>query len=410
MLIVLIGWAVRMVAEAGSLLSSILVPTALSILFAGLLMPLQVLFNHRLRLPRSLAAALTVLVAIGAVAALLWVSGAQLAAGMDDIVGVFQGQLEDLRGWVVSTLPIGREQLNEAINQAQQWLTDNQASLAQGALGYGVTAAQVVIAGILALVATFFFLAQGDRIASGLLTLLPKDHRRRLWEAGRRGWVTLSTYCRTQVIVAAVDAIGIGAGAFFMGLPFVVPIMVITFVLCFIPFVGAIVSGAIAVLIALAFKGITAALVILAICVAVQQIESNVLAPLLMGKAVNVHPLLILLSVAGATYIFGLVGALFMVPVIATIKSIVLYLNDLDPFPMLAEGGSALTDSPKKLMGDQAEIKNPPRLGDASPTWLAEEAEAEADAAEQAAQDHASPGGAGTPDRPGGERLQAPSS
>lgn len=381
-LIVLVGWTVRTLAEAGALVSSILVPTMLSILFAGLLMPLQVLLNHTLRLPRSVAAGLTLLLSLGAVGGLLWVAGAQLAAGLEDIVTVFQGQLEALRSWALQTLPIGRDQLNAAISQAQAWLASNQASLAQGALGAGVTAAGVMVSGVLALVATFFFLAQGDRIASGLLALLPKDWRRTLWEAGRRGWVTLGTYCRTQLVVAAVDALGIGLGAFLLGLPFVIPVIAITFVLCFIPFVGAIVSGALVVAIALAFDGLTPALIMLAIVIAVQQIESNVLSPLLMGKAVDVHPLLILLSVAGATYIFGLVGALFMVPVIATIKSILLYLHGADPFPVLDSGGSALTDSPRRLMGDRQEIRNPPRIGEASPAWLEDEIEADAAAAD----------------------------
>lgn len=101
----------------------------------------------------------------------------------------------------------------------------------------------------------------------------------------------------------------------------------------------------------------------LAICIAVQQLESNVLSPFLMGKAVDVHPLVILLSVAAGTYVFGFVGALFMVPVIATVRSMAVYVNGVDPFPVLGNGGSALTDPPKKLMGSAPTSRTPAPRG-----------------------------------------------
>lgn len=255
LVVILIGGAIRTIAEGGALVAQVLVPTMLSVLFAALLMPLQVLLNHRLRVPRMLAAALTLLTAIGAVGGLMWLAGAQLAQGMDDITTVFTGQLEELRRWVLGNLPIGSEELNEAITQMQGWIMDNQSSIAQGALGVGFGAFGFFVSTILALVPALFFLAQGDRIAAALVVLLPRGWQRRAWEASRRGWVTLTTYCRTQLVVAAVDAVGIGLGAVVLGLPFVLPVVAITFVLCFIPFVGAIVSGALVVAIALAFEG-----------------------------------------------------------------------------------------------------------------------------------------------------------
>ncbi|MDO5535301.1 MAG: AI-2E family transporter [Propionibacteriaceae bacterium] len=386
-LIIAVGWALRTLADAGSLLGAVLVPVALSVLLTALLMPLQVLLNHKLGLPRALGGALTIVTALGAVLGVLWVAGAQLAAGLGEIVEVFRGQLDEARRWLVTETPFGAEQIDDVIVQAQAWLDDNRMGLAQGALGAGAGAAGFFVSVILALVATVFFLTQGDRIWAALVVLLPSRWHRDVYEASRRGWVTLSTYCRTQLLVSAVDAVGIGLGAFALGVPFVIPIMGITFVLCFIPFVGAIVSGAVAVAMALAFQGPGVALLMLLVVVLVQQVESNVLSPLLMGRAVDVHPLLILLSVAAATYVFGLVGALFAVPAIATVKSMVLYLNDADPFPGLATGGRALTTSPKALIGDREDVANPRRIGDASPRWLVREqaqAEREAAQAEQA--------------------------
>ena len=177
-----------------------------------------------------------------------------------------------------------------------------------------------------------------------------------------------------------MDAAGIGLGAFLLGVPFVIPIIAITFILCFIPFVGAVVSSAVAVAMALAFQGPGVALLMLLVCILVQQLEATVLSPILMGKAVDVHPLLILLSVTGATYVLGLVGALFVVPVIATIKSMALYLNGSDPFPGLGKGGRALLTPPKTLIGPREPVRNPRRIGDATPRWLVEE-QAEQEAA-----------------------------
>lgn len=379
-LVIAVGWALRTLTDAGSLLGAVLVPVALSVLLTGLLMPVQVLLNHKLKLPRSLGAGLTIVAALAGIIGVLWVAGAQLASGMGEIVVVFGEQLRRARDWILANTPLDAGQVDHLADQATAWLEANQAGLAQGALGAGVGAAGFLVSTVLALVATFFFLAQGDRIAAALIVLLPERLHRQAWQASRRGWVTLGTYCRTQLLVAAVDAVGIGLGALVLGVPFVIPIMAITFVLCFIPFVGAIVSGAVAVAMALAFQGPGVALLMLVVCIVVQQVESNVLSPILMGKAVDVHPLLILLSVAAATYVLGLVGALFVVPVVATIKSMLLYVNGSDPFPGLAQGGRALTTPPKTLVGPREPVRSPRRIGDATPRWLVEE-QAEQEAA-----------------------------
>lgn len=379
-LIIAVGLALRTLADAGYLLGAILVPVALSVLFTGLLMPLQVLLNHKLKLPRSLGALLTVLIAFAVVVGALWIAGTQLAGGMGEIVDVFGAQLAQLRDLAIAATPLTEAQVDDLVGQATTWLQENQSGIAQGALGAGVGVAGFLVSAVLAMVATFFFLAQGDRIAAALVVLLPEHLHREAWQAARRGWVTLSTYCRTQLLVAAVDAAGIGLGALLLGVPFVIPIIAITFILCFIPFVGAVVSSAVAVAMALAFQGPGVALLMLLVCILVQQLEANVLSPILMGKAVDVHPLLILLSVAGATYILGLVGALFVVPVIATIKSMVLYLNGSDPFPGLGKGGRALLTPPKTLIGPREPVRNPRRIGDATPRWLVEE-QAEQEAA-----------------------------
>lgn len=369
--IVAVGMAGQILSQSASLVRPVLIPTAIAVLLTGLLMPLQVVFNHRLRIPRSLSALLTLLIAVGAVTALMWVAGAQLASGVRQLLEVATLELSQIHTWIEdSPLPISGEQASQVMDEIEIWLNENQGRLAQEATDIGASAASILVGTILCLVGTFFFLSQGDRIATWFIRLLPRSWRERTFQASRRGWVSIGTYTKTQVIVAFVDAVGIGIGAAILGLPFVLPLIAITFILCFIPIIGAVLSGAIAVLIAMTFEGFTAAIIMLIIVLAVQQLESNILSPVLMGKAVNVHPIGVLLGVATGTYLFGLVGALFAVPLLATINSMTSYLSGNDPFPGLTQGRSALTDSAKRLVGDQGKMRIPGRIGQATPDWV----------------------------------------
>lgn len=374
--IILVGVAAFVLGQVIGLASNIIIPAALATLVVGLLMPLQVFFNHRLGLNRHLAAGATLLVSTAAVGGLLWYAGDQIVRGVAELVDTTAIEIDSIREWVEdSALPVGGSQIDEGLEQLQGWLAGRSGDLAAGALGLGYTAGSFLLAAFLTAVATFLLLAQGDRIFSWLVALLPKPQRRPVFESGRRGWVTVGTYARMQVVIAAADAIGIGLGAWILGLPFVIPIVALTFLLCFVPIVGAVISGAVVVLVALAFEGFWTAVIMLVIVLAVQQLESDVLSPVLMGKAVDVHPLAVLLGVAGAVYTLGLVGALFAVPVLALINTVGKYLTGRDPFPVLDSGGSALTDPPRKLVGDKEKRSLPKKLGDATPRWLAEERE-----------------------------------
>jgi predicted PurR-regulated permease PerM len=149
--------------------------------------------------------------------------------------------------------------------------------------------------------------------------------------------VSLGHYARTQVLVAGVDAVGIGIGALALRLPFVLPLTLLVFLSSFIPIVGAILSGAVAVLIALVVKGPVAALVMFGVVLVVQQLETHVLQPFLMGRAVALHPLAVLVAVALGSYLLGIVGALFAVPTLAFGNAVVRYWTGSDPVPSLGE-------------------------------------------------------------------------
>ncbi|MGC5615983.1 AI-2E family transporter [Georgenia sp. Z1491] len=369
--IVLVGLAVQTINQAGVLLSSVLIPSAVAILLTGLLMPLQVLLNHRLRLPRMAAAALTILITLAFLAGIGTLVGTQLAEGVGEVGELASLQVQDIVNAIAgSSLPVDAAQVQSAMDQATTWLQENSSTIASSAIGVGTGAAGVLIGALLCLIATFFFLAEGDRLGTWAIMRLPRQWHERAYEASRRGWVTVGTYTKTQALVAAVDALGIGIGAAILGVPFVIPLTVLTFVLCFIPVVGAVVSGALFVLVALGSEGLTAAIIMLVIVVGVQQLESNLLQPVLMGKAVDIHPIVVLLGVAAGSYIMGLVGALFAVPAIATANTIASYLGGRDPFPGLARGGSALTDPPRKLLPEVSAESIPKRVGSVSPGWV----------------------------------------
>ncbi|WP_232549011.1 AI-2E family transporter [Propioniciclava soli] len=364
-------FGIEYVARAASVASPVLIPAAIAVLLAGLLMPVQVLLNHRLKLHRYLAAIVTLVAALGTVGAIIYFAGAQLVEGIAGIVSTASLELDAIEQWVTdSPLPIDADQIGDLLDQAVAWVGDNRSTLAEGAVDTGMGLASGLFSTFLTLFSTFFFLAQGDRIAAWLILLLPERWRRPAYESGRRGWVTLGTYTKMQIVIAAVDALGIGVGAWILGVPFVIPIIALTFLLCFIPVLGALVSGALVVLIALATQGFVTALIMLVIVIAVQQLESDVLSPVLMGKAVKVHPIAVLLGVSAGSYVIGLVGALFAVPFMATVNVMANYLAGRDAFPVLDEGGSALTDSVRTLAGDVDDIDTPSRVGEATPMWM----------------------------------------
>jgi predicted PurR-regulated permease PerM len=209
------------------------------------------------------------------------------------------------------------------------------ASILSGALHVGTTITHVAAGTLIALFCTFFFLLDGRRIWGWVVGVLPRASRERVHQAGRRGLVTLGAYTRTQILVAAVDAVGIGLGAVIFRVPLALPLATLVFFGSFIPIVGAVVTGAIAVLVALVAHGPGAALGMLAVVLLVQQIEGHVLQPFLMGHAVSLHPVAVLLSVAAGSFVAGIVGALFAVPIVATLNTVVLYLHGHDKFPQL---------------------------------------------------------------------------
>ncbi|MGW6280058.1 AI-2E family transporter [Kribbella sp. NPDC055071] len=330
--LVIVG-AVVVIGFAMQYLSEVVVPVTVGILLTALLIPVT---NglQRLRLPRGPAAGITVIATIVVVAGLLTLVGTQIAGQFDSLSTQVGEGVEKLRTLARINFGLTDADVASAIKTLRDQITSGGA-IGQSAAAVGTTATHVVAGLFIALFCLFFFLYQGNQIWAWLVRLFPRGARDKADSSGRKAWVSLTAFVRATIIVAAVDAVGISLGAAIIGLPLVSAIGILVFVGAFVPVVGALVSGIVAVLVALVAKGPIVAIVMLAVVIGVQQLEAHVLQPFLLGRAVSVHPLAVILSIATGVIIAGIVGALVAVPTAAVLNTIVNHLagNDVDPTP-----------------------------------------------------------------------------
>jgi predicted PurR-regulated permease PerM len=267
------------------------------------------------------------LVGLAVVAGIITLVVQQISAGFSDLADQVSQGLGQIRDFAVDTFPVTQRQIDEAVTAAQDALVANQENLASGALTTATTVGEVFTGIVLALFTLFFFLKDGRSIWLWLVGLFPRDARAYMDEAARRSWRTLISYVRATVAVALVDAIGIGVGLAILGVQLVIPLAALVFLGAFIPIIGSFLAGSVAVLVALVTKGPITALIALAIVVLVMQLEGHVLQPLLLGKAVHVHPLAVVLAIAAGLLIAGIFGALIAVPVVACANVAGTYLS-----------------------------------------------------------------------------------
>ena len=312
-------------------LREIVVPFMVAILLAALLVPL-VKFLMRNRWPKWLAVALAEIGIIAVVAGLVVLVVLQVRSGFPELQKQSIEAYANFKQYLLaSPLHLTESDINGYLGQAGAALQKDSRALVSGAVTFGATAGHVLAGMLLTLFATLFMLIDGKGIWAWVVRLFPKKARLAVDGSGRAGWVTLTNFVRVQIFVAFVDAVGIGLGAwiiglFFGGFPLVIPITIAVFLGSFIPVVGALFSGVLAIFIALVYLNPVAALFMLAVVIAVQQIEGHVLQPFIMGTAVKVHPLAVVFAVAAGGFLAGIPGALFAVPVVATLNVMVKYV------------------------------------------------------------------------------------
>lgn len=310
-------------------LKYIVIPFMVAILVAALLVPL-VNWLMRHRWPKWLAVTLAMIGTLAIVSGLIFLIVSQVRSGYPDLQAKSILAYEDFKAFLAaSPLQVDDAEFGAYIDQAIAALQKDSQIIISGALSLGSTAGHVLAGLLLSVFATLFILIDGPRVWAWIVGLSPRRARGAIDGSGQAGWVTLTSFVKVQIFVAAVDATGIGLGAWLIGLisglgfPLVIPIAIAVFLGSFVPVVGALVTGTLAVFVALVYLGPFWALIMLGVVLLVQQVEGHVLQPLVMGSAVKMHPLAVVFSVGAGAFIAGIPGALFAVPVVAVLNVMV---------------------------------------------------------------------------------------
>jgi len=315
-ILVVVG-VLAVLAQVVSRLSEVVIPVGLSLLLAALLTP-AVAWAQRKGVPRGIATAGVLVGGIAALGAVLTFVVQAFVNGLPDLTAQVSASVTSLRGWLVNgPLKLRQTQIDSAFTSFTDSLGANRSAITAGALSTATTLSQVLSGLAIALFTTIFFVYDGAGIWRFVLRAVPGQARRRVDVAGQRGFASLVGYVRATVAVAGVDAVGIGIGLAVLGVPLALPLAALVFLGAFVPIIGAFLTGFIAVLVALVTKGYVVALIVLGVVVGVQQLEAHVLQPLLLGRAVALHPLAVVLGIAVGLVVAGVIGALLVVPIIA---------------------------------------------------------------------------------------------
>ena len=339
-----VPWGVRVAAEAGwrllvlagtvwvlmrviSAVQLVVLAFVAALLMTALLQP-TVSRLRRHGVPQGLATALTAILGFVVMGLIGWFVTWQVMENIDNLSDQVQDGIDELRDWLLnSPFHVTDKQINDIAENLRDAIGANTDEITSAGIE-GVTVIVEALTGILlAAFSTLFLLYDGKRIWEWSLKLVPAAARPGVAGAGPAAWRTLTAYVRGTVIVALIDAVFIGIGIYFLDVPMAVPLAVFIFLFSFIPLVGAVASGALAVVVALVTQGVFTAVMTLVVVLAVQQIEGHVLQPFILGRAVRVHPLAVVLSVAAGGMVAGIGGAVVAVPLVAVTNTVVTYLK-----------------------------------------------------------------------------------
>ncbi len=340
------AWRLVVIAAAGfgllwllQYFSEITVPITIGLLGTALTVGVVDALERR-GVPRLLATLVVAILMLVSLVGLVTLVGQQLSTQFDELRSSIVAGIGEMRDWARNgPLGLSDDDLNRYVTEVQDAIagTGREAVLDQ-ATAVGISLAHFVTGFFIALFASVFFLYEGDRIWAWVVTLFPRDARARVNSSGHRAWESLTSFVRATVLVALVDALGIALGAWLLGVPLTFAIGVIVFLGAFVPIIGAFASGMVAVLVALVAQGPWTALFMLLVVIGVQQLESHVLQPFLMGRLVAVHPLAIIAAIAAGITVSGVVGALVAVPLVACLNGVVKHLAEEAGNPLQSDG------------------------------------------------------------------------
>lgn len=342
---VVVGAATWMVLVVLSQMGLILFPLGVA-LFATRALSVPAGWLRRRGLRSAPAAAATMVGALLVVVGVVAVIAPPMVEEFSDLGPTLDDGISEVEDWVVEDSPfdVTREEVEEAeeeiVDRGREALESSEEQVTRGA-----RAAVAGLAGLLlALVLTFFALKDGPRFVAWLDEKTPADRRTSVRAVAQASWDAIGGYLRGAALLGLVEALVIGAAMAIVGSGLVIPVMVLTFAAAFVPIVGATVAGVIAVLVTLAAGGIVPALIVAVVAVLVQQLDSDLLAPWVYGKSLELHPAAILVSITAGTALFGFVGTVLAVPLTATVVSSILAVRAAPaPDPPSAGAGEGLT-------------------------------------------------------------------
>ncbi|MFG2119350.1 AI-2E family transporter [Streptomyces sp. NPDC048710] len=356
-----VPWGVRVAAEAGwrllvlagtvwvlmrviSAVQLVVFAFVIALLITALLQPTVARLRRR-GVPRGPATAMTAILGFVVIGLMGWFVTWQVMENIDTLSNQIQGGIDDLRNWLLkSPFHVTDKQINQIAKNLREAIGANADQITSAGLE-GVQVIVEALTGILLVFfSTLFLLYDGERIWQWFLKLVPAAARPGVAGAGPRAWHTLTAYVRGTVLVALIDAICIGVGIYWLDVPMAVPLAVFIFLFSFIPLVGAVASGALAVIVALVTQGVFTAVMTLVVVLLVQQIEGHVLQPFILGRAVRVHPLAVVLTVATGGMVAGIGGAVVAVPLVAVTNTVVGYLRQYSQEVQLQSAAPPLAD------------------------------------------------------------------
>ena len=325
------AWALRFLLVAAALVvllnllnsvSLVTITVIVAVMICALLRP-GVELLMRYRVPRIPAALLVFVLGMSALVAAAWFVVQQVTASSSELGSQLLDAVGTIRNWLVTGPPkMSEHQVQQLIDDLTKTITDNRASLAQGVFATANSALVVVGGAVFCLFATLFLLTDDGGIWRWVVRLFPSEAQSKVAHAGIVAWRTLIAYMRSTVLLALINALTMVVVMLIAGMPLVVPLGVLLFLGSMIPLIGMLVAGVVVVLVALVTKSLVVAVVMALALVLTIQLEGNLLNPFILGKAVQIHPLGILMGVTAGTILGGIFGAFIAVPLVAVLNNV----------------------------------------------------------------------------------------
>jgi predicted PurR-regulated permease PerM len=320
----------------------IVVPVLIALLLSTLLVPPTDALRRR-GWPSAVATLFVMLLSTSLLAGIIALIAPAFVDQTADLGQTVEEGIGEVLRWL-STGPLGieRDEVEDAVENAVDRVRDNAGTIGQGVLTGATVLAEVVSGLLLVIVLVFFFVHDGRGMWTWLVSLTPARHRELIQGAGEEVWNTTTAYVRGVAIIALVDAVLIGIALLLIGVPLVLPLMVLVFLGAFVPLIGAVIAGAVAALVALISDGAAAALLVVLAITVIQQLEGDLLYPNIVGRAIRLHGAAILLILTAGTVVAGILGALLSVPVAAAVWTAIAHVREARSVETVITGQGAL--------------------------------------------------------------------